>query len=181
MLRADERTGRTMAFSENGDDRMPRKTNTDAATDMFAAFTRSFTDVQDRFGLKDTGREAVMNGLATARERTAAARETLLQAGASAETFAGAMGAAYANLARDMVEAGFANAEMFFDTAEKMAAAASPAEAMKAQSDYLQVAATANAERARKAAETAQETLTANAEKLRAGFEKMNPLGNMAA
>jgi hypothetical protein len=162
---------------------MPRKTTTaaDATTDMFAAFTRSFTDVQDRFGLADSGREAAMKGLATARERTAAARETLLQAGASAETFAGAMGAAYASLARDMVEAGFANADMIFDTVEKMAAAGSPAEAMKAQTDYLQVAATANAERARKAAETAQQTITANAEQLRAGFEKINPLGRMAA
>jgi hypothetical protein len=175
------RTGRTMAYRKNGENDMTSKTATNDVTDFFGKFAQGLEDIQARFGFQSSGRDTALKGIATTREHIGTARQAFSETAGKAETMAGEAGAVCARAARDMAEAGFANADMALDAFEKMLTAANPAEAFKAQTEYLRAAATSNAERMRKGAENAQETLSANARQVRAGLEKLNPLGRMAA
>lgn len=163
---------------------MTSKTSTTAApnaTDVFGQFAKGFEDFQARFGFQAGGRDAALKGIASTREHVGTARKALAETAGNAEKIAGEAGLAFARAARDMAEAGFANTDLALDAFEKMLTAATPAEAFKAQTDYVQTAATANADRLRKAAETAGATVTANVEQIRGEFEKLSPLGRKAA
>lgn len=154
---------------------MTKKTATPDTADFFAQFAKGFEDLHARFGFQANGRDTALKGIATTREHVAAARNAFAETTGQAEKIAGEAGQAFAGAAREMAEAGFANTDMALDVFEKMLTAASPAEAFKAQSDYVQTAATANVERFRKAAETAGETVSARVEQVRGEFEKLTP------
>lgn len=169
-----------MASRKNGVNDMPKKTTTETA-DVFANFAKEFATFPTSFAADGAGRDAALKGLATARERTGAARETFTDAQARVETMIADATAAWSGFAREAMDAGFANADLAFDAFEKMLSAGTPAEAMQVQSQFVQTAATSNAERMRKSAEAAQAQMTANAERLRAEIGKFDPLGRMAA
>ncbi|WP_170314613.1 phasin family protein [Aquibium carbonis] len=154
---------------------MTKTTATHANTDVFAQFAKGFEDLQARFGFQANGRDTALKGIATTREHVATARNAFAQTTGQAGKIAGEAGQAFASAARDMAEAGFANADMALDAFEKMLTAETPADAFKAQSDYVQTAVTANVERIRKTAETASETVAARVEQVRGEFEKLTP------
>lgn len=157
------------------------RTATPDAADLFAQFAKGFEDFQSRLGFQANGRDTALKGLAATREHVGTARKAFAETAGNAEKIAGEAGIAFARAASDMAEAGFANADLALDAFEKMLTAATPAEAFKAQTDYVQSAATANADRIRKAAETATQTVSANVEQFRGEFEKFSPLGRKAA
>ena len=157
------------------------KTATPDTADIFAQFAKGFEDFQARFGFQAGSHDAALKGIASTREHVGAARKAFAETAGNAEKIAGEAGIAFARAARDMAEAGFANTDLALDAFEKMLTAASPAEAFKAQTDYVQTAATANADRFRKAAETATQTVSANVEQVRGEFEKLSLLGRKAA
>lgn len=157
------------------------RTATPDAADLFAQFAKGFEDFQSRLGFQANSRDTALKGLAATREHVGTARKAFAETAGNAEKIAGEAGIAFARAASDMAEAGFANADLALDAFEKMLTAATPAEAFKAQTDYVQSAATANADRIRKAAETATQTVSANVEQFRGEFEKFSPLGRKAA
>lgn len=157
---------------------MTSKTASPAMPDVFAQFARSVEDFQTRFGVQAGGRDAMLKGIAATREHVGSARKAFAETAGNAEKIAGEAGLAFAGATRQMAEAGFANADLALDAFERMLTAATPAEAFKAQADYVQTAATANADRLRKAAETATQAVTANVAQIRGEFEK---LGRKAA
>ena len=160
---------------------MTSKTATPKTPDFFGQFAKGFEELQARFGVQANGRDVALKGIATTREQVGTARKAFTETTVNAETIAGEAGVAFARAAREMAEAGFANADLALDAFEKMLTAATPAEAFKAQTDYVQTAATANADRLRKAAETATQTVSANVEQIRGELEKFSPLGRKAA
>ncbi|WP_187969542.1 hypothetical protein [Aquibium microcysteis] len=157
------------------------KTATPEMPDVFAPFAKGFEELQARFGFQSSGRDIALKGIATTREHVDSARKAFGETAGNAEKIAGEAGMAFAGAARQMAEAGFANADLALDAFERMLTAATPAEAFKAQTDYVQTAAAANADRLRKAAETATQTMSAGVEQIRGEFEKLSPLGRKAA
>lgn len=157
------------------------RTATPNAAAFFDRFAKGFEDLQTRFGFQAGSHDTALKGIAATREHVGTARNAFAETAGNAEKIAGEAGIAFARAVRDTAETGFANADLALDAFEKMLTAATPAEAFKAQTDYVQTAATAAADHLRKAADAATQTVTANVEQFRGEFEKFNPLGRKAA
>jgi hypothetical protein len=145
----------------------------ETASSTFASFNDAFETIQSKVEVPAAARDFVKRTAASAKERAEGVQAGAIELTNTVEKYATAFVGGYANVARGLVDATFANVEHALVTVEKLAGAKSANEAIQLQADYARESARANFERARNAAETVRATVMDSAKTAQADFSKI--------
>lgn len=158
-----------------------KTTTNSASVNPLAYISEAFDSLKGKFEVPGSAREFVTKGAVAAKGRVETAHEGALKFANGAEKVTISLVDGYANFARGLIDAAFANVQHSLETVEKIAAAKSLNEAVQIQVDAVRQSANANMERVRSAAEAARETVTEGAKEVQSQFSKMYSTEKTAA